>query len=198
MTTSIMTTNCNIPDDVLRKYNKTTGSFIPTKSSERYHKEYKQFCDWRRENAVSKINEEIMLAYLFDMSKKMFSSLLRSKYSMVRPLLQIYENVDISGFSKFRAFLIKQSVSYQPKQAKTLTIEDLVKFVEEAPDQQYLLAKIVDLTAIAGGCRREDYEEIYEMSLDDIEETSASSSSTLHDGIPRVEIIGNTDCTINV
>ena len=73
----------------------------------------------------------------------MFSSLLRSKYSMVRPLLQIYENVDISGFSKFRAFLIKQSVSYQPKQAKTLTIEDLVKFVEEAPDQQYLLAKVI-------------------------------------------------------
>lgn len=64
---------------------------------------------------------------------------------MVKAMLQFHENVDISGFSKLRAFLKKQSVGYQPKQAKALTREDLVKFVKEAPDQQYLLAKVIIL-----------------------------------------------------
>lgn len=67
MSTDKMSTNNNIPEDVLRKYNEAAGSLIPTKSSERYHSEYKQFCDWKRVNAVSEINEEIMLAYLFDL-----------------------------------------------------------------------------------------------------------------------------------
>lgn len=62
-----MAANCNIPDDVLRKYNEASSFLIPTKSSERYGKEYKQFCEWKRENGVSEINEEIMLAYLFDL-----------------------------------------------------------------------------------------------------------------------------------
>ena len=77
----------------------------------------------------------------------MSSSSLWSKFSMVKPTLQFHENVDISGLSKLRAFVKKQSVGYQPKQAKTLTREDLVKFVKEAPDQQYLLAKVIIVDA---------------------------------------------------
>lgn len=64
---------------------------------------------------------------------------------MVKAMLQFNENVDISRFSKLRAFLKNQSVGYQPKQARTLTREELVKFVKEAPDQQYLLAKVIIL-----------------------------------------------------
>ncbi|KAJ3655336.1 hypothetical protein Zmor_014470 [Zophobas morio] len=119
---------------------------------ERYHKEYKQFCAWKRQNAVSERNEKIMRAYLFDLSKKMSSSSLWSKFSMVKPTLQFHENVDISGLSKLRAFVKKQSVGYQPKQAKTLTREDLVKFVKEAPDQQYLLAKVIIVDAYFNIC----------------------------------------------
>lgn len=73
----------------------------------------------------------------------MCSSSLWSKYSMVKSMLMVNENVDISRYLKVRAFLKKQSVGYESKKAKTLSREEIIKFIKEAPDQSYLLAKVI-------------------------------------------------------
>lgn len=71
----------------------------------------------------------------------MSSSLLWSKYSMVKSMLLLLENVDISRFFKVTTFLRKQSVVYEPKKATILTRDDVNRFLKEAPDEQYLLAR---------------------------------------------------------
>lgn len=71
----------------------------------------------------------------------MSSSLLWSKYSMVKSMLLLHENVDISRFFKVTTFLRKQSVVYEPKKATILTRDDVNRFLKEAPDEQYLLAR---------------------------------------------------------
>jgi hypothetical protein len=65
VTENEMEEHYNISDEVFRKCDEATGSPIPTKSSERYNKDYKQFCECSKENAVNEVNEEVMLAYLF-------------------------------------------------------------------------------------------------------------------------------------
>jgi hypothetical protein len=56
-----MTSNANPPD-----CKKICRSLCrPSKSGERYQKQFSHFCKWKSENNVKKITEEVMLAGLF-------------------------------------------------------------------------------------------------------------------------------------
>jgi hypothetical protein len=71
VTENEMEEHYNISDEVFRKSNEAIGSSIPTKSSERYNKDYRLFCEWKV-NAVNEVNDEVMLAYLFDLVSLFF------------------------------------------------------------------------------------------------------------------------------
>lgn len=61
---------------------------------------------------------------------------------MLKSMLLVQENVNIAKFMKVTAFLKKCNVGYQPVQSKILTREEVNRFLKEAPDEQYLLAKV--------------------------------------------------------
>lgn len=61
---------------------------------------------------------------------------------MLKSMLLFNENLDISRFSKVIAYLKKASVGYQPIQSKTLSRDDIQRFMSEAPDEEYLLTKV--------------------------------------------------------
>ncbi|KAJ8913974.1 hypothetical protein NQ315_008966 [Exocentrus adspersus] len=93
-----------------------------------------------------------------------------AKYSMVKSMLMVNENIDMSKFSKAIAFLKKESVSHQSKQSKVLTREEVDRFMKEAPIETFLLIKVVVLLGISGGCRRE---ELYNLNDADIQDTGS-------------------------
>lgn len=64
------------------------------------------------------------------------------------------------------------------------------KYIEDSLEGKRKVAKMIQ-----GG---ESFVQVLTEKSKEIIATSASSSSTFHDVIPRLEIIGNTDCTINV
>jgi hypothetical protein len=51
------------PDHLLRKIDTARSNLLPQKSSGRYLKEYKGFCNWRLGNKVVGIDERVMLAF---------------------------------------------------------------------------------------------------------------------------------------
>lgn len=61
--------NCDneIPEEILKKSSEAAGKLIPTKSADRYKKEYELFNEWKRVNQVQTINEDVMLAYMLDL-----------------------------------------------------------------------------------------------------------------------------------
>ncbi|PSN53555.1 hypothetical protein C0J52_09191 [Blattella germanica] len=59
---------------ILDKCNEAMGELIPSKSKKRYEIEYKNLCLWRMVNEVEKVSEDIVLAYMLDLSKKLVSS----------------------------------------------------------------------------------------------------------------------------
>lgn len=73
---------------------------------------------------------------------------------MIKSTLQINENVDISKYNKLIAFLKRQNDEYEPKKSKILTMENVKKFLNEAPDEDFLLMKVVLIFGINGACRR--------------------------------------------
>lgn len=99
-----------------------------------------------------------------------------AKYSMLKTMLLVKENVNISKFPKIIAFLKKCNSGHQPTQSKVLTREEVNLFLKEACDKDYLLVKVIAMIGIAGGCRRE---ELYSMTLNDIQDTGTQLVITI-------------------
>jgi hypothetical protein len=52
-----MTSKAN-PPEIVRKSAEACAELIPSKSGERYQKQFSHFCKWKSENNVKKITEE--------------------------------------------------------------------------------------------------------------------------------------------
>ncbi|KAJ3642669.1 hypothetical protein Zmor_025430 [Zophobas morio] len=142
---------------------------FPEKSMKRYELTYKLFKEWCTDKGTTIVSESLLLAYFLEKSKKFKApSSLWCEYSMLKSTLFINENVDISKYPKLRAFLKRKNDGYRPKKASVFTREEISLFLEGAPDDMYLLMKVVMIIGIAGACRGQ---ELREMKLTDVEET---------------------------
>lgn len=61
---------------------------------------------------------------------------------MLQSTLIVNENFDICCFPRLVAFLKKQLIGYEPKQSKTLIRKEINRFMIEACNEKYLLAKV--------------------------------------------------------
>ncbi|CAK1597504.1 unnamed protein product [Parnassius mnemosyne] len=85
---------------------------------------------------------------------------------MIKSMLKIRNNVDISEYPKLNAFLKRQSDSFTTKKSKILTSSEVERFLNEAPDDRYLATKVALIFGVVGACRRE---ELANITLKDIE-----------------------------
>lgn len=64
------------------------------------------------------------------------------------------------------AYLKSKNRTYAPKKAKTLEQEQIAKFLSEAPNDKYLMMKLVLIMGVSGACR---CEELTHLSINDID-----------------------------
>lgn len=156
-----------VPQEILDAANEASDQLIPHKSKLRYEKEYAAFQKWCQEKHVSSLKEEVFMAYFNHLSKIFSPSSLWSKYSMIKSILKIKKNIDLSQYFKLTSYIKRLNDGYKPKKSKILEKSDVDKFLLEAPDHIYLLIKVVTVFGIAGACRRE---ELAQLTIDNIEE----------------------------
>ncbi|XP_048520678.1 uncharacterized protein LOC125503811 [Dendroctonus ponderosae] len=156
-----------IPENIIKNAAKATEDLLPIKSREYYDREYGIFIIWKDKNAIAIINETILLAYFQELSEKYSPNTLWTKYSILRSTLIVYEKIDISQFNHLISFLKVKSKGYVPKKSKVLSGEQVLKFLKNAPDDIYLLHKVVLLMGLFGGLRRD---ELVKMTVDHIED----------------------------
>lgn len=130
------------PPEIAEAARAEIENLLPTKSSAVYEAAFKKFIAWCSEKNASVYSESVLLAYFSEMAKRMKSSSLWSHYSMIRTLLNLRHDVDISKYLKLRAFLKKKNEGYSPKKARVLTKEQFDMFIFNAPDEKYLAAKV--------------------------------------------------------
>lgn len=97
---------------------------------------------------------------------------------MLKSTIQINENMDISQYKKLLAFLKRQNDTYEAKKSQVLTMENVTMFLKEAPDDKFLLMKVVLIFGLNGACRRA---ELCSLTVKDIEDTGKILVITLHD-----------------
>lgn len=86
---------------------------------------------------------------------------------MLKSILIVNQNIDISNFSRLISFLKMKSKGYISKKSKVLEANQVLKFIQTAPDEIYLLHKVVLVMGVFGGLRRD---ELVKMAVDDVED----------------------------
>lgn len=134
------------PPTIREAANSTYQSLLPEKSKSKYELAYSQFMKWKLQNKITIISENVMTAYMRQLSERIKPSTLWTTYSMLRTTLSIKENVDISKFCKLRSFLKLKSSGYKSKKSCVLSSNQIKQFINEAPDNKFLFTKVKKLT----------------------------------------------------
>lgn len=139
---------CNSDSDNPTESYETTNAvalnLLPEKSRQIYLKQYENFMKWCNTHNVKNFKEEVFLEYFQEKTKGLKSSTLWSTYSMLKSTIMVKNNIDISKFPKLIAFLKQQNVGYQAKKSAVFTQNDVKKFLTEAPDEKYLMWKVMN------------------------------------------------------
>lgn len=136
------------PQEVLDSANAAAFNLLPEKSKGIYKKTYDQFKSWCSSKNVSKITENVVLAFLGEKSKHIAPPTLWSTYSMLKATLSVNDNIDLKKFSKLVPYLKKKSVGYKPRKSKIFSKEDISNFIKRADDEDYLLMKVRTLVFV--------------------------------------------------
>ncbi|XP_074034595.1 tyrosine recombinase XerC-like [Leptinotarsa decemlineata] len=165
------------PPDVMDAANEASKTLLPQKSLSVYENTYEKFMAWRKTKNINSFSENVILAYLSELSKNFKAATLWSNFSMLKSTISIKKNINID-YPKVRAFLKRKSEGYVPKKSRVLEKEQILKFIQEAPDEKFLLTKVILIFGLAGALRRD---ELYKLKLYDIEDLGTILIVNVHD-----------------
>ncbi|KAK4882644.1 hypothetical protein RN001_005963 [Aquatica leii] len=149
----------------LKKLAESINSeLLPQKSKARYEVQYSIFKKWREEKQAKVSSENVLLAYFTELVDKNKKSLW-CIYSMLKSCIILYENIDISKYAKLISYLKRKTANDIPKKSKILEEHDVANFIKQAPDEEFLLMKVILVIGVSGAYRRK---ELYKMTLEDI------------------------------
>ena len=135
------------PPEIVEAARNATNFLIPSKSKKLYDVAYSSFKKWKIEKNIPafSFNENTLLAY-FDYlsSQNLQSSTLWTKYSVLKLMINLDQNIDISKYeyNKLKSFLKRKSENHTPKKARIFSNEDINLFLSKAPDEHYLVHKV--------------------------------------------------------
>ncbi|KAJ3649834.1 hypothetical protein Zmor_021554 [Zophobas morio] len=95
-----------------------------------------------------------MMAYFQDLSEKYSPNSLWAKYSYLKATFLINENIDISIFKQLIAFLKQKSKGYSPKKSQVLTVEQVLTFIRNAPNETRPFDKVILVMGVFGALRK--------------------------------------------
>jgi hypothetical protein len=132
----------NVLERIEAAAQEAVSNLISQKSRVAYETTYSRFEEWRSKQKVNCINEKVMLAYFLEKSKIVKPSTLWSVYSMLRTMISINKNLDLSKYTNLIAFLKRQSEGYRAKKSKSFSKQNIEKFLTTANDEDYLMEKV--------------------------------------------------------
>ncbi|PSN31360.1 hypothetical protein C0J52_23830 [Blattella germanica] len=152
------------------------NNLIPQKSKKVYEKLFEKFMEWRVRKNVTSFSENALLIYFEEMSKTMKSSTLWTHYSVLKTTLIVKHGIDISKYRKLYSLLKQKSIGYSGKKANIFSTNEIKTFIDEAPDDTYLLIKVALIFGIMGACRRH---ELHKLKFDDVKDLESTILVTI-------------------
>ena len=107
---------------------------------------------------IRRVNEDVAMAYFSELSENLKASILWTATFNAPNNVSSQRKCKITKVStkqiKLRAFLKKKNIGYQPKKLKTLSREELQTFLLNAPDDTFLLIKVIRISCFLIICTK--------------------------------------------
>lgn len=137
-------------DEIVRNFDEEAQkivqvSTLPDKSADRYMLVYKTYKEWleKNKNSCSESQETNLIVYFSELKLKVKPPTLWSVYSMLRSTLSTHDSINISNFCNLKQCIKNNGKGYVPKKSPILRWDHIKKFMEEASDSIYLVAKVI-------------------------------------------------------
>lgn len=137
------------PMDLVEAADEASKETVPEKSKSRYEEAYKKYLEWKESKNATSNSERVILAYISEMAntpnkknEKPKPSTLWARYSMLKAMMKVSLNIDISTYAKVTAYLKRKADGYEPKKAKNFTEAEIQNFLDGAPDVLWLDVKV--------------------------------------------------------
>ena len=113
-------------------------------SADKYTLIYETYKKWQMEHksSLSSSEESNLIVYFKDLSEKLKPSTLWSIWSMLKKTLNTRDNVDINKFQNLKNLIKNNSKGYKPKKSLVFSWDEIMKFINSAPDYIYLISKV--------------------------------------------------------
>ena len=117
---------------------------LPKKSADRYMLVYDTYQRWKQENinALSQSEESNLIVYFKSLSARLSPSTFWSVCSMLKSTLRARDNIDINKFHKLKGLIKNNAKGHKPKKSAVLTWNEVMKFLNNAPDYDHLVHKV--------------------------------------------------------
>ncbi|XP_051173727.1 putative uncharacterized protein DDB_G0282133 [Leptopilina boulardi] len=158
-----LTTN----DDNNGKIDNTITKNLPAKSKEKYEAVYQHFTAWQAAKKIKNLSENVVLSYFNELIGKVKPPTLWARYSMLKSTLKINNNIDIRSYTQLNALLRKESKGYKSEKPKILSSKEILEFLNNAPDHNYLATKVAIIFAICGSLKKGELCEIRTSNIKD-------------------------------
>lgn len=119
-----------------------SGLLCTEKSKQKYQRVYDKFKAWMGKSLIAELSEEVLLTYFSTELNEFKASSTNSTYSMLRTMINIHDKIDISSYYNLRVLLKGKSSGYNARQSVRLKKDEVMRFLKEAPDCQYLGIKV--------------------------------------------------------
>lgn len=143
----------NTPPEIANIASSSKECLLPAKSGTIYLKTYETFKNWCSTKKVKKVSENVVLAYMTELSETKSGASLWSTYSMLKSTLLLKENVDIKQYNLVISFLKRKFEGHRPKKSNVFAKKDIERFLLEAEDINYLFIKVALILGVSGACR---------------------------------------------
>ncbi|KAJ3662274.1 hypothetical protein Zmor_006629 [Zophobas morio] len=111
---------------------------------------------------------------------------------MLRSVISLKHDVDISKYLKLKTFLKRKSTGFKSKKAKVLNSEQIQLFIDKANDEKFLFTKVALIFGICGACRSH---ELKDLEIQDVQDLGSALFVTIpktKTNLPRSFTIVNT------
>ncbi|XP_057339902.1 uncharacterized protein LOC130677239 [Microplitis mediator] len=109
---------------------------------------------------------------------------------MLRTMISINHSIEIKNYNRLKTLIKNNAKGHRQKKAKVFSWNDIKKFIDKAPDDGYLIEKVVAIFDIAGAMRGGEFPDL---RVQDIEDTGSQLIVTIlktKTDYPRTFVIG--------
>lgn len=141
---------------------------LPEKSRQLYEAQWDAYVKWCQANRILRENystDESIFNYTSSLLEKLAPTTVRSRLAMLKATIFAHDDVKPVTIKAEKLLDLKDK-KYQKKKSEVFTRDEINKFLEQAPDEEFLLAKVIASLGIFGALRKCELHDLTVADLD--------------------------------